>query len=415
MRGMWGRVFDRTTYQRWVYLVLGGALSFPSVLFTFIVVPAVFPDIGSTAATVLIGLAFGLLVTVAATVLPSIRVLEGAAVRALLDDPVPGASYTATRHWPTRLRASAMFLLHVALGAVVSACTLMLPVVIVSGVAAPFTGAIGLAGDPIRVPLGWASAWIALVPVAALLVLVVMVRVAGGLLRRAAVVLLGVPMSERLAQLERKAERLEQRNRLARELHDSVGHALSVINLQAGAARMSLSAQVGEAPALEKSLRAIEGSCLAAMDDLDYVLGLLRDEPAEHNPQATLTQLPDLLETTRLAGAEVAAEVSGDPAALPATVSRQAYRIVQECLTNVLRHAGEVPVAVRLAVSDRRVELDVVNPVGPGAAERAARAGGGQGLRGMAERVDILGGRFSAGREGDEWRVAVSLSWDGTA
>ncbi|OLF09089.1 sensor histidine kinase [Actinophytocola xinjiangensis] len=401
-------VFDRLVYRRWVFLILGGALSFPYVLFAFVVIPAVVPSVAGPALVAGIGVV--LAVMLATTFIPAVRVLEGTAVRELLDDPVPDTTFGATASWRVRLRFSAMFLLHVLIGAVLSFCTLLLPVMLVSGVAAPFTGQIGLIGNtPLQVPTGLASAWIPFVPVLGAVVLVHAVRLAGWALRRAAVTLLGVPPWERIEQLERQAEHLIERNRLAQELHDSIGHALSVVTMQAGAARFALSAGTQH---VEEALGAIESAGRAALDDLDYVLGRLRDEPAREKPPSSLTQLPHLIEATRLAGVTVDAHIDGDLARLPATVSRQAYRIVQECLTNVLRHAGQVLMELRVEVTDGRIDLLARNPV---RATGARRTGGGRGLRGIAERVDLLGGQFSAGRQGDRWEVAVSLAWDGGA
>ncbi len=91
---------------------------------------------------------------------------------------------------------------------------------------------------------------------------------------------------------------------------------------------------------------------------------------------------------------------------IPDVVSREAYRIVQEGLTNALRHAGEVPVTVRLAVHEARFELEMTNPVGEDA---PARRGGGRGLRGIRERVTVLGGRMSAGVREGRWQVLVTI------
>jgi signal transduction histidine kinase len=90
-------------------------------------------------------------------------------------------------------------------------------------------------------------------------------------------------------------------------------------------------------------------------------------------------------------------------------VSREAYRILQECLTNALRHASRVPVTVFVDAGPELLRLRVSNPVG--AAAGPSRDGGGRGLRGMAERVDVLGGTFTAGRAGELWEVEVAVSW----
>jgi signal transduction histidine kinase len=234
----------------------------------------------------------------------------------------------------------------------------------------------------------------------ALLLLVHLVVACGALLARLAPALLGPTAAERLAELERRTELLAERNRLARELHDSVGHALSVVTLQASAAGRVLDSDPEFA---RTALGAIEESARAALTDLDHVLGLLREERHERTPQWTLADLPRLLET---AGVTVESTVEGQLAAVPPAVSREAYRIVQEGLTNVLRHAGKVPVALRLVACDDRLELDLENPLG----ERAgSRAGGGHGLRGMRERVTVLHGQMTAGADDGRWRVSVRI------
>jgi signal transduction histidine kinase len=100
---------------------------------------------------------------------------------------------------------------------------------------------------------------------------------------------------------------------------------------------------------------------------------------------------------------------------VPAVVSREGYRIVQEALTNAIRHAGRVPVSLRLGVAERTLEIDLTNPVGDGAAGTGdgAAGRGGRGLNGMRERVALLGGRMTAGPDGGLWRVAVRLPTGG--
>jgi signal transduction histidine kinase len=120
-----------------------------------------------------------------------------------------------------------------------------------------------------------------------------------------------------------------------------------------------------------------------------------------------LTELETLLATTRLAGTEVTADVGGDLAAVPPVVSREVYRILQECLTNAVRHAGRVPVTVVVDVAAHGLLARVVNPLGSG----TGRAGGGRGLRGVTERVAVLGGEVSAGRVDERWEVVVRVPW----
>ncbi|WP_410654939.1 sensor histidine kinase [Amycolatopsis sp. lyj-112] len=403
---LFGPLLDRATYRRWVYFILGGALSVPYLLFAAIVVPSLLPLVVTVGRGVVIAMITVVLVMIASSFIPAVRVLEGAAVRELLDDPVPGVTFGPAGSWPVRLRSSAMFLLHVGSGCVVSLVSLVVPVAFGFAVAAPFSGRIVLSTeDPILVPKGWASAWI---PAALLLGLVALaygVWLAGALLTRVARSLLGMSAAERIAQLEKRTEQLAERNRLARELHDSVGHALSVVTIQAGAARRTLRT---DPDFTEQALTAIEESARAALEDLDHVLGLLREEASARTPQSGLAELSSLVTATRLAGAEVEAEVRGEPSGVPPVVSREAYRILQECLTNALRHAGKVPVTVLVDAGPELLRLRVSNPLG---AAEPSRDGGGRGLRGMAERVDVLGGTITAGRAGEQWEVEVAVPW----
>jgi signal transduction histidine kinase len=222
--------------------------------------------------------------------------------------------------------------------------------------------------------------------------------------------LLGPSPGERIAALEARAGQLAERNRLARELHDSVGHALTVTTLQAAAARRLL----GSDPEFVRgALAAIEEAGRAAAEDLDDVIGLLRErDDGRPAPQPTLSDLDRLVGEARAAGLEVDLRVGGPLGQVPAVVSREGYRIVQEGLTNAIRHAGRVPVSLWLGVADRVLEIDLANPVGDraaGAGDGAAGRGGGRGLHGMRERVALLGGRMTAGPDGGLWRVAVRL------
>jgi signal transduction histidine kinase len=259
-------------------------------------------------------------------------------------------------------------------------------------------------------PTGWAAVWAPVVAVALPVVLLNAISAAGAALARLAPRVLGPSPAERLAgELEsaRAAQRrLAEGNRLARELHDSVGHALTVTTLQAGAAARVL----GSDPEfVARALDAIAETGRTALDDLDHVIGLLRDGgpdgAGDRHAVPDLGDLDALLDGTRSAGVEVTASVEGEIAALPAVVSREAYRIVQEGLTNALRHAGPVPVELRVAVGADRLDLELRNPLGAG----AGRAGGGRGLAGMRERVGVLRGELVAGPDPPGWRVAVRL------
>jgi signal transduction histidine kinase len=210
-------------------------------------------------------------------------------------------------------------------------------------------------------------------------------------------------MAAELAEAHAADRALAERNRLARELHDSVGHALTVTTLQAGAAARVLHTD----PAfVATALDAIAEAGRAALADLDHVLGLLREgNTGDRAPQPDLGDLDALVDGARSAGVAVALHRDGATGSVPRAVSREAYRIVQEGLTNALRHAGPVPVDVRVTVGAAAVELEVANPLSRG----PARNGGGRGIAGMRERVGVLRGEISAGRDGDRWRVAARL------
>ncbi|MGW1988942.1 sensor histidine kinase [Embleya sp. NPDC001921] len=248
-----------------------------------------------------------------------------------------------------------------------------------------------------------------LIPLGLLVVVAAIYYLAGvgWLLTRLGTRLLGPSASERLAIAERRTEQLLEHNRLARELHDSIGHALSVTVLQAGAARQLLDTDTGFA---DRALEAIEETGRQALEDLERMLLLLRDAPEPAAPRPGLPEVKTLVDTTRGAGASVALRISGALDAVPAVISREGYRIVQESLTNVLRHAGPVPVDVTVAVDDHDVELTVLNSAPAAGAERSVvGAGSGSGLRGIRERAALLGGEATAGAQDGYWRVHVRL------
>jgi signal transduction histidine kinase len=405
MARLLGQLTGRATYRRWLYLLGGGALAFSYLV---VIVP-----LGQLAARAIgwppLAVLAVAVVAVAPPLLtgsiPGVRQVEAAAVRALLGATVPDPPPGPARPWPASWRTVAWFLLHLLAGGLVGLATVVVPPVAGTLAAVPFRSAtvIELGAFTWRLPSGPSAAWLVPLALALLVALVLAVAGLGALLARWAPVFLGPSPAERLALLERQAGQLAERNRLARELHDSVGHALTVATLQAGAARKLL----GTDPAFARdALASVEDASRAALDDLDHVLGLLRDgDAAATAPQPTLVDLDRLLAETRAAGVEVRAKVAGDLGRVPAVVSREAYRIVQG-LTNALRHAGRVPVTLRLAAGTDRLELELTNPLGPGG---RSPAGGGRGLRGIGERVAILGGRMTAGADGTSWRVAVTL------
>jgi signal transduction histidine kinase len=216
------------------------------------------------------------------------------------------------------------------------------------------------------------------------------------------------------AEQERQTARAveDERARIARELHDVVAHGLSVIVVQAGAERRSLHNGAPDVGSLDSALGAIERVGREALVDLRRLLGLLRrgDEPAALTPQPGLAQLDDLLRTARDAGLNVELETAGAGQPLPRGLDLTAYRIVQEALTNVLKHANARTIRVGVAFHRNLLELDVSDDGSPDGRGGLAAAGAGHGLIGMRERVSVFGGTLTAGPGPDGgWRVHSRL------
>ncbi|AKJ13955.1 histidine kinase [Streptomyces incarnatus] len=394
--------------RRWIHLILGGALAMPYVLVGSVIVGPLtgVDDVFRSLPLQLGSFAVGLPIAAVTALFPLTRPLESAAVRALCGIDADLLAHGPARTRAERARTAAWFTLHLGLGGIVAGMSLAVPPFAVVLIVLPLFA--GLRRSPLALPHvldhGWA---LALSPVAGLAMLLALAACAAGcgaLLARWAPALLGPTPADRLAAAEARAADLAVRNRLARELHDSVGHALSAVTLQAGAARRLL----GSDPEfVREALAAIEETTRRTVGELDAVLGVLRDGDAPGTaPAPTLaSDLEGLLRRTRAAGQPVTATVAADPATLPPLVSREAYRIVQEGLSNALKHAG-TPVTVHIATAAGHLELTVENPLG---AAPAPRPGGGHGLRGVADRVRLLGGTAQAGPAGDTWRLCVRL------
>ncbi|HEX2063457.1 MAG TPA: histidine kinase [Acidimicrobiales bacterium] len=213
---------------------------------------------------------------------------------------------------------------------------------------------------------------------------------------------------ERLEALEERARRLEEtreeearrrvaeeRLRIAHDLHDSVAHSMATINVQSGVAAHVIGRSPGQA---REALEAIRRASGEVLEELSALLGLLRGEEGSEAPLAPtprLDQVGDLLESVRQAGVDVSLQVEGSPGPVPQPVGVAAYRIVQESLTNVIRHAGDARAVVTLEYGgegDLAVEVtdDGRGSNGPG-------GGSGVGIAGMRERVQATGGHLEAG------------------
>jgi signal transduction histidine kinase len=223
---------------------------------------------------------------------------------------------------------------------------------------------------------------------------------------------------QRVAELEDRAERLErereeqallavaeERGRIARELHDVIAHGVSVIVVQAQAGPHL----VGDPQRVVGVFRAIESSGRDALVELRRLLGILRseDEQLAIGPQPGLGSLESLVEQMRTSGLPVELRIEGEPVHLPAGIDLSAYRIVQEALTNVVKHAGDAAAEVVIRYEARALELDVVDD---GRGRSTSLNGSGHGLIGMRERVALYGGTIDAGsRDGGGYAVRARL------
>lgn len=409
-----------STVRAGVYLVIGGVLAgaYGTLAAGFV---QMFADPATPRSVVVVlAVVTGAIVCTPPFLAP-VRALEIAAVRTFLDVDAPDLPDLAgPLTVATRWRAAAWFALHLALGAVVALALLVaVPlatqlVLSAAGVDRDFL--VQVAPALARQPAVWV-----VLAVVALLAVPYLTALARRVLRQAAVPLLGPDQTARIAELEARADRLAERGRLARELHDSVGHALTITTLQAAAASRQLAT---DPDAARRSLAAIEETGRGAMADLDHVLGLLRGgdrpdgadgAPSTRAPARTLADLPALVDDARGAGADVrlTGGLADDDAVrgadVPRAVAHEAYRVVQEALTNAVRHAPGRPVRVHVALDDAQaLRVEVTNPLPAGP---AASAGGGRGLPGMAERVRLLGGELAAGPDGGSWVVRARFGW----
>ncbi|MGY1887391.1 histidine kinase [Blastococcus sp. SYSU DS0753] len=393
----------RRSLHRWVYLLLGGAIGLAvGVVFAW---PVSLLSTAGVPVLLLVPLAGLVLAAPVAAIgtLAEVRSIEGAAVAGLLTgrpQERPGPATTRAQ----RGRSAVLLVAHVAAGSLAGALLVIgLPTAAVVAAAPDGLGESILPGvsPPEAVP--------ARVAVAAGIAVVCLVG--GELLGRAIAALaprlLADPAAERLAAAEASVSLLAGRDRLARELHDSVGHALSLASVQAGAARRLLAR---DPAAAEQAIRATEDAARRAMVDLDHVLGLLREDegtPEDVAPAPDLRDLEPLVADARAAGVQVSVDVAGDVNGLPAVVSREAYRIVQEGLTNVLRHAPGAAGRLEVRAGGGELRLRLTNTA---RGTVPAEARGGRGLVGVEERVRDLRGSMRAGAGDDGcWRLEVHL------
>ena len=211
-------------------------------------------------------------------------------------------------------------------------------------------------------------------------------------------------LAERERDVAAREAVVEERARIARELHDAIAHNVSMMVVQAGAERRVLGTP---SSATKEVLETIEQIGRGALTEMRRLVGMLRaDSPDMLAPQPRLADLPTLMMQVRDAGLPVDFHVDGESRQLPVGIELSAYRIVQEALTNALKHAGQAQAAVHVRYGPDSLELEITDDGGG----TLAQVPGGQGLVGMRERVSLYGGKFDAGaRPGGGFAVRVLL------
>ena len=215
----------------------------------------------------------------------------------------------------------------------------------------------------------------------------------------------------RRAERERQLAAAEERTRIARDLHDSAGHAINVILVQAGAARLL---QDRDPERAREALHTIEEVARETIGEIDKIVGALREDGSsadardEVDPPSGLAGLETLVERQRGAGLDVSVNVEGTPRSVARSVDQAAYRILQEALTNATRYgSGSAELEVRFA--PRALELTVSNPLS--SESIPSTSANGHGIAGMHERAALLGGTLSAGAEDGVFRVRARLPY----
>ncbi|MGW0759203.1 sensor histidine kinase [Streptomyces sp. NPDC002814] len=419
-------LFGRRARRRWIHLILGGALAMPYVLVGSVVVgPATgSTDVFGSLTLQLASFALGLLLAAVTSLFPLTRPLEVAAVRSLCGVDGDRLADGPARSRSAKGRTAAWFTLHLGFGGIIAGMSLAVPPFAVVLMVLPI-----FAGLRDGVPEALDHTWaLALAPVAGAAMLVALAACAaasGALLAHWAPALLGPTPEDRLAAAEARAADLAVRNRLARELHDSVGHALSAVNLQASAARRVLDT---DPDFVREALAAIEDTTRRTVTELDAVLGVLRNGDSPTAPAPTLaTDLDDLLHRTRTAGLHITTTIDVAPETLPPVVSREAYRIVQEGLNNALKHAADKQATLHIKTAGEHLDITLENPLTGSAAAPVRGAGNcatspnepaderhperprGHGLHGITDRAHLLDGTAQAGPIEDTWRLHVRL------
>ena len=339
--------------------------------------------------------------------------------------PAPGApaSTVLGRNWPLTLLVVAT----VALGFSIASKIVPLPLAVLVMLAAYFVGlrllrpvsirAVVVAAVAIGGALGYAGLARKGAPVAGMAIQSLVPLVAAWFVGDAVAVrrryqegLAEQAEREQAAETERARQEIrDQRVRVAQDLHDVVAHTLAVITVQAGVGRRLMAKRPEEA---SNALESIEAIGRTAQEELRVVLGLLREEGVSTpplTPAPRLVDLKELAETVRSPGSEVELRMSGVDRRLSPALELSLYRVVQEALTNVMKHAPGAAVTVKLAVSDNLVRVEILDDGGPREA-RTTTQPAGHGIVGMRERVGAFGGSLVASpRPGRGFKVVAEV------
>jgi signal transduction histidine kinase len=312
-----------------------------------------------------------------------------------------GAEVAALVRSPVTWRAVAWLAVRAAVSAVAAAALLVGGIVTVALLAIPFSDR-WLEWGSFATHSGWAGAWTLLLVPGALLAIAHVLDLSVTVTAAVAPRLLGPDPRDELDALRRRAALLRDRSRLAAELHDGIGHALTVVTLQANAAQRALD---DDPEFAGRALAAIEDAGRRAAGEMDGMLSALREEDPEPPGELGLRGLLDLVDGLRAAGLPVELRTTGALGDVPDELGTEIYRMVQEACANVLRHAGRPMTLVAVEVTDRTVDVVVTNERGGDDDATPRRAGSGRGLPGIARRARRLGGSASTGGS------AKSSSW----
>lgn len=380
---------------RGAWLMLGAAIAVALAL-----VAAFASSWGSTLLIAAIGVSAVPLGAALIGLLPGIRELEVTAARALLG--FDGELVVPARPTPAhRIRLSAWAAFHAVSGLITGFAVFGL---IPGGAVIAFHGVAGIPNGPEMRPFSsWPGPAETAFGISLLVVVLTAIWGLGLLAVRLAPLALGPTSADRLVLAEARLAKESQQVALARELHDGIGHALSVISIQAaGGQRMIAKSPERAGQALDNIQRAAAG----AQAELDQMLGLLRDPKGARNPEPDLLGLGELVETHRRLGQRVTVEVTAEPHALPPLVSRTGYRVLAEALGNAHAHGADGEIDVAVSDVDEALQITVSSPYQP---RRRGRTSGGRGLAGLTERVRVLGGTVDAGPHLDRWVLTASI------